>query len=321
MKRSHLTALFAIFTVLSACGPTEPEGSQWPAPTLEPPAAGEGFQLAMDHTVPAGSEAWICAVYPIPVTETAPVHSVEFEQTPGMHHMTISTTGLINAPDIPYGTYDCEALYADLMDNITSIFGSQGSDHDVMTLPEGVAASLPATLDIVHEMHFVNVTDTPAEIFSRVNAYTIPEDEVVEGIWGGQVRDEHINIPASSEHTEWTRCVFNKDVEVLFLASHTHGIGQEFTVAPFDGTSVGEVFYVNDDLHEPKITQYVEPMLIPEGQGFEFTCTWDNTTDEPVIYGTSAYDEMCNLAVVHMPFDPTARCEVVESSDGVLWAP
>lgn len=313
-----LGLVVASVLILWGCAPPEPSGTEWPSPTLEPPAPGEGFQMAMDYTVPAGEEAWVCFVFPIPVTETASVHSVEFEQTPGMHHMTISTTGL-NPPDVAHGDWNCSDLYDGLMDSIVSIFGSQGASHDVMTLPEGVAASLPSTLDLIHEMHFVNVTDEPVEIFSRVNAYTMPEDEVEEGIWGGQVRDEHINIPASSVHSEWSRCVFNKDVEVLFLASHTHGLGQEFTVAPFDGTEVGEIFYVNDDLHEPKITQYVEPLLIPAGEGFEFGCTWDNPYDTPITYGTTSEDEMCNLAIVHTPFDPTARCEVVETSDGVLW--
>ena len=38
-----------------------------------------------------------------------------------------------------------------------------------------------------------------------------------------------------------------------------------------------------------------------------------------ITYGLTAEDEMCNLAIVHTPFDPTASCVVVETSDGVLW--
>ena len=105
------------------------------------------------------------------------------------------------------------------------------------------------------------------------------------------------------------------------MASHTHGLGQEFTVAPFDGATVGDVFYVNDDLHEPKIVQYEEPLGVPAGQGFEWSCTWSNPNDFPVEYGTTTADEMCTLAVVHTPFAPSAQCEVVEPSDGVLWVP
>jgi len=276
--------------------------------------------MALDYTVPPGEEVWICNVFPIPTDGPASVHSVEFEQSPGMHHMTISSTGL-TPPKTEYGLRECGELYDELMDSVVAVFGSQGSSHDVMTLPPGVAATLPASLDIIHEMHFVNVTDQPVEIFSRVNAYTMDAADVDEGIWGGQVRDEFITLPPESTTTEWSRCVFNRDVEVLFLASHTHGLGQEFTVAPFDGETVGDVFYVNDDLHEPKIVQYTEPMLISEGQGFEWTCTWNNPNEFEINYGLTSADEMCNLAIVHTPFDINAQCEVVESSDGVLWSP
>jgi len=110
-------------------------------------------------------------------------------------------------------------------------------------------------------------------------------------------------------------------VEVLFLASHTHELGIEFTVAPFDGTTTGDIFYTNDDWHDPKIIQYDPPLVIPAGQGFEYACTWRNDRDEDVSYGLESTDEMCNLAIVHTPMDLNALCEVVETSDGVLWAP
>ena len=318
--RHPMYFLLATLPLLLACPGSEEPGDSWPIPSLEPPLEGQGLQMALDYTVPPGEEVWICNVFPIPTDGPASVHSVEFEQSPGMHHMTISSTGL-TPPKTEYGLRECGELYDELMDSVVAVFGSQGSSHDVMTLPPGVAATLPASLDIIHEMHFVNVTDQPVEIFSRVNAYTMDAADVDEGIWGGQVRDEFITLPPESTTTEWSRCVFNRDVEVLFLASHTHGLGQEFTVAPFDGETVGDVFYVNDDLHEPKIVQYTEPMLISEGQGFEWTCTWNNPNEFEINYGLTSADEMCNLAIVHTPFDINAQCEVVESSDGVLWSP
>ena len=52
----------------------------------------------------------------------------------------------------------------------------------------------------------------------------------------GQVRDETIDIPAGEQATEWSRCVFNEDVDVIFLASHTHALATNFTIRPFDGS-------------------------------------------------------------------------------------
>lgn len=284
---------------------------------LEPPPEGMGFQLTMEAIAPPHEEVWLCAVYPLPTDALASVNWVEYQQNPGTHHLTLSTLGLVPMGLEP-GTYPCEDLYAVWMEDLISIFGSQGEGEGTLHLPEGVAAQLPAGLDVVHEVHYVNAFDEPVELYSRLNAWTIPDDEVVSGIWGGQVRDEHIEIPPRSEHTEWSRCVMNKDVEVLFLASHTHKRGVDFTIAPFDGTTTGEVLYRNDDWHDPKITQYDPPMVVPAGTGFEYSCTYRNDTDETIRYGLTADDEMCNMAIVHTPFDISAACEVVATSDGML---
>ena len=168
-------------------------------------------------------------------------------------------------------------------------------------------------------MHYVNITQEPVKIFNRINAWTVPQDQVESGIWGGSVRDEHINIPAGETHTEWSRCVMTRDVEVLFLASHMHEMGIEFTIRRFDGETSGEVMYTNNDWHVPLITQYEPGMQVKEGEGFEWACTWNNVRDEMINYGTNAADEMCNLAVVFTPFDTSALCKVIETSDGVLW--
>jgi hypothetical protein len=149
----------------------------------------------------------------------------------------------------------------------------------------------------------------------------MPADQVKAGVFGGSVRDQHIVLPPRTQHTEWTRCVMNEDVDVLFLASHMHGLGVEFTIAPFDGKNVGEVFYRKTDWQDPHITQYDPGMQIKKGTGFEWRCTWNNTTPNEVHYGLSAADEMCNLTLVFTPFSLTALCEEVASSDGVLWHP
>ena len=306
--------------LLAACAtpPAEkPAGSD--IPTLAPPAPEDGFQISMFGTAPPYAEVWLCSVYNLPTEEAAAVNSVQYLQNEGTHHMTLSTTALSATP-LEEGNYDCPDLYANssLMQDIVMMFGSQGGAEGTLTLPEGVAANLPGGLQILHEIHFVNTTDTEIPIYSYVNGYTIPQDEVVDGIWGGTVRDEHLEIPPGERHTEWSRCVMNEDVEVQFLASHTHAMGVEFTIAPFDGATTGDIFYSNDDWHDPKIQQYTPGLTVPAGQGFEFSCTWENDTDEVVNYGLLSTNEMCNMAIVFTPFSTSAECEVVETSDGVI---
>lgn len=305
--------------LLLACTPAPVDSVPADVPTLTPPPEGEGFQISMFGTAPAYTETWLCSVYDLPTDEVAPVNSVQFLQNEGTHHMTLSTTALMGAP-IEAGTYDCADLYADttLMADMVMMFGNQGDAEGTLVLPEGVAASLPAGMQVMQEIHFVNSSDADIELYSYLNAWTIPEEDVVDGIWGGSVRDEYLEIPPGVTHTEWSRCVMNEDVEVQFLASHTHAKATEFTIAPFDGTTTGEIFYSNDDWHDPRIEQYAS-MPVPAGQGFEFACTWFNDTADTLNYGFLSTDEMCNMAIVFTPFSMTAACEVVETSDGVLW--
>jgi len=318
MKRLFL---FASLLITPACSDSSAPPEDTGPSTLAPPPEGQGFQLTLEATAPAGEETWLCDVYQMPNDSFVNVNRVEVEQTLGTHHLTLSTLGLSGGGGIEYGRYNCNDLYGDesLMQDQIMFYGNQGSATDEMLLPTGVAAQIPSGLDVIHEMHFVNTTTEPVALYSRINAWTIPSEEVVSGIWGGSVRDEHINIPPSAEHTEWSRCVFNEDVEVIFLASHTHALGREFTIAPFDGETTGEVMYSNTDWQIPLITQYDPPLVVKAGEGFEWACTWTNPNAEEVNYGLNATDEMCNLAVVHTPFSVSAECQVVETSDGVLW--
>ena len=55
----------------------------------DPPAAGEGVQLAMDYTVPPYTEAWKCLVYRLETDTISHVNRLEYQQNYGMHHITI----------------------------------------------------------------------------------------------------------------------------------------------------------------------------------------------------------------------------------------
>ena len=173
---------------------------------------------------------WKCAVYPAPYEGLSPVNWIEYQVTEGLHHMTIATPSLVTSMLEP-GVYDCQTLLEDLMgpdSNYTMAFGlGAGDPTGTMHLPEGVAAQLPPESISFMKSHYVNTTDTVKDVSAYVNAYTIDIDDVESGLWGGQIRDETIFVPTGGTATEWSRCVMNRDVEVLFLASHTHELGRK----------------------------------------------------------------------------------------------
>ena len=284
---------------------------------LAPPPEGQGFQMRIDTFAPAGTEIWKCYVADIPSANSIfhQVKRVESLQTAGVHHMDVMALGLLELP-IENGMHDCDVLYgeyAEMMEDGIFLYASQ-LESEELTLPDGVAAGVPSNLQVMVELHYVNATLEDKEIWSRINAWTVPDAEVEQGIWGSAVRDTDINIPpGATAHVEWTRCVMNEDIELLFLSSHVHELSQRVDVFHFDGESTGELFYQNLDWHRPELMKFSPPLQIKAGEGFEFRCNYKNFGDEVVNWGFSSTDEMCQIAIVHTKFDTSIQCEVVAS--------
>jgi hypothetical protein len=317
-----------IAAALAACSGTTPPGDAGGVDAgggdsgalLPAPARSEGFQLSLDPvTVMPGQEVWRCQVMRAPNTSIANVGRVVSLQTPGMHHMDIMVLTFTGV-DLAEGGYDCGPLYEQypqLMDNGINLFASQMESMTV-TLPQGTVAQLPPRLMMMYEVHYVNVTDAPVTVRSTTNAYTVPGDQVQQTIWGFPVRDQNINIPAHGQATEWSRCVMNEAVDVIFVATHTHALGRRATISRFDGTNVGAQLYENTSWQSPPLLQFQPALHLNPGEGFEFRCEYTNTRDVDVHWGFHASDEMCQIAMVFTPGSTTARCDVVQTSDGVL---
>lgn len=318
-----MRALFAIFAVAFAVACTPKAGGPAKLEPLAPPLPGEGFQLSMKMTVPAGQEAWRCEIVPaLPVDDGSVfqfVNRAESRQTPGIHHADIATlffTGLELEP----GQYDCDELYTthtELMEDAVVVYASQQSE-DGLLLPDNTAAQLPVSSLYMIELHFVNVSDEPVEVESYLNAYTIPGDTVEQTIYGNVNRDVDIAVPAGAEdYVEWTRCVFNQDADVIFLSGHTHELATLFTIRHFDGENVGDVVYENDDWHAPPVLRLDPPLAMKAGEGFEYACRYASRRDTETTWGFTATDEMCQFGYVFVPGNTDISCETVATSDGL----
>lgn len=306
--RSSVIAMF----LLAACGGGD-DGVD-PDDPLPPPPDGEGFQIAMEVEVPAGTEIWMCQVSELPTSEFTPVNFVESVQTAGIHHMDVMALAFANV-DLAPGMYDCNDIYADhpeLMEDGLIIYAAQQAEQQIK-LPEGTIADLPGGLKVMQEIHYVNATTSDVTAFSKINVHRYDGD-VEQQIWGSAVRDVELEVPPG-ESAEWTRCVMSDDVDVLFLTSHTHQLGKKVEIRAFDGATVGELLYENDDWHSPELLSFGEqPLHVPAGSGFEFTCHFDNPTTETVRWGFAAADEMCQIAVVFTPGEASRTCDVVATS-------
>ncbi len=306
----RLPALLPLVLTLSCAG----DGGPDPDDPLPPPPEGDGFQISMTATVPAGTEVWICQISELPNDEFMSINRVESVQTAGVHHMDVMALTFADV-DLAPGVYDCNDVYAEfpsLMDDGMILYAAQHAEQEIL-LPEGTVASLPGHLLVMQELHYVNASPSDVEAFSKINVYRY-EGDVEETIWGGAVRDTDLTIPPG-DHVEWTRCVMNQDVDILFLSSHTHQLAREVQISRFDGEAVGELLYTNDDWQTPQLMSFgTEPLHVAAGTGFEFRCDYRNDTGETVHWGFAAADEMCQIAYVFTPGEASRKCEVVASS-------
>lgn len=268
--------------------------------------------MGVDLRAEPGQEIWRCLVTKLPEWEGfRAVNRVASLQTDGVHHMNVMALAL-SGVSLERGMHDCRDLYTghpELMENGVYIYASQVAESEIL-LPQGVAAMIPGGIDIMVEMHFINTTEEPVDVFSRINAYWM-DGEVADSIWGHTVRDVAIDIPARSKTIEKTRCVMSEDVNVLFMASHTHELADLVTIHRFDGTSAGDEVYRNTDWHAPSLLSFGDGMAVPKGTGFELECHFDNPRDEAVRWGFGAKDEMCQFTLVFTPGDSSVECTIV----------
>jgi hypothetical protein len=318
--------LFLALSALAACSddaaPVTPVPDAGPPNPLTPPDPEKGVQFAMDLTAPANTEVWKCLVGYIPgVQPGVPLdfNLVESKQSANIHHMDLSVLTLAE-DDIPPGTYDCDKLYAErpsLMEEII-IYASQHAEQKLQ-LPAGTDAEVPSGVKTMLEVHYVNTTDEEQSVFTRINAYWIDPQLVQKQIWGKAIRDVNIDVPAGGTTDEWTRCVMTDDIDLLVLSTHTHALGMTTEVFRYDGVAVAEKLYTNTDWHAPQLMDLTaQPLHVKKGEGFEFHCHYQNPTDHVVNWGFKSTDEMCQMALVYTPGNPSIDCTQVASSDGHL---
>lgn len=291
-------------------------GSSTEDDLLPAPAKGEGIQLSYKTVAAPGEEVWKCNVSDLPTTGYLDVNHVESVQNDSVHHMDLMAIALA-APDLAPGEYDCADIYAQypaLMDQGILIYASQQAQQEIV-LPPGTAAELLPKMRVMHEIHYVNSTEETVDVYSKINAYRYAPEKVEQTIWGGAVRDLDITVPAgATDHIEWTRCVMNADVDVLFLSSHTHRLAERTVIRPFNGTTTGDIMYTNTDWHAPPLEDLTNaPVHVPAGAGFEFECHYKNDSTSDVHWGFTAADEMCQIALVYTPGETTRKCDIVAS--------
>jgi Copper type II ascorbate-dependent monooxygenase, C-terminal domain len=296
MRPSHR---FAASVLFGCCGCGGNDGSETAAPgypvDLAPPQYGVQVQT-VGRMIPAGADEEWCEVVALPgdPAETYLIGRIEVAMAPFSHHLIVSMA-TEDAPELdraPLGTpVQCNGAHGFGAGLVT--LAASAKTYIVDELPPGVGHAVHGGQRLVFDYHALNSSTAPVPAAHRLNLHRVDHIDKTAQRFG--FYNQYIEIPPRSTRSFSDACTFNSDILVWALARHTHRRGTDFDVWWTGGARDGEHVWTSANWEQDIAFRFDEPVLVPAGSGFRWQCAFDNPTDETLIFGLEATDEMCIL--------------------------
>lgn len=268
-------------------------------PCLAPPAM--GFQIrSVGTTIQPGEDVEYCEVLVLPGTpdDTYYVHGFDVAMTGGSHHLIVSAI-------VPGSATDMNTTVGDRVECVGAQNLGDGDDFEPVTgsqhptnserYPSGVGRIYHGGQKVVFDYHYFNTTDGPLSARAAVNFLTTDPANITNLARTFGFFHLGISTPPGQQAAFEGECTFNQDVVMYKLTRHTHQWGRDFNVWYAGGPNDGQLIFTSPDYETDTDFIFDTPVTIPTGQGFRFECNYDNTTDQTLVFGTEATDEMCIL--------------------------
>ncbi|MBP9088254.1 MAG: hypothetical protein KBG15_19180 [Kofleriaceae bacterium] len=271
-------------------------------------------------TVAPGQEDTRCVDVSVKNAAAIKVHSIHNKLSSGSHHLIVYRDSLVTTESLT--PTPCNPFAGTLQGGaVTPIMVTQKKD-DSLTLPDGVAYTFAANQFIRLEMHFINTTDAPIEITATSEFVTMPAADVkneADFLFMG-TPDIDIAIGQTQTVRRFLRMpAFLSNANIFAITGHTHKMGTDMQVGYSSGymepvTSVYKPAAFNWD--EPETTFATPPFRIPADGGFDFQCSYTNTSGARIRFGESANDEMCFFWAYYYPSVGSRVCAVTTQVGG-----
>ena len=256
-------------------------------------------------TISPGEEDTECVVVRLGNAAAMHVGTIHDKLGDGSHHMIVYR---VNDTEEQKEPFACKP-FTDTLNPAKGqpLIVSQKKD-DVLTLPPGVAFTLDANQMIRLELHYINPGSAPLTLEASTSFLPMADADFQNEAGFLFIGDADITLPPHAETTLGP--VFFKapadysDVKFFAITGHEHSTGTGVTVqtATDAQSTVDDIYDVPGWLwSEPKTVQLDPPMTLPKDGGFQFTCKWNNTTDNKIGFGESALDEMCFFWAYYYP--------------------
>jgi hypothetical protein len=285
-------------SVVTSCGSA---GPSYVSSTIIPPPT-DGFQLAMDEfTVPAGQEVYMCQWFPLPITKESEVGGWEMKMAQGSHHLILFKVT---------GTPPTSRAYACNPNDISQVAGIfSGSQQPTFayTFPTGIGMKIEPGQWAMIQSHYVNASDADITAQVDVNAHLVDPSTITSNAGTFFFDPISFKVPQGNGQSLTFTQTSPQDMMILGAQSHMHKHGITFdSVVTGTGITTPEPLVHADTWNDPAPAVLNPPLSVQSGQTFQWTCTWNNDSGAPLVYGNSALtNEMCILTGTFYPVTTT----------------
>ena len=296
------TVAFALSAV-SACQVSSPATTEPPPNTVVADATGVTIYTP-EFQIPPG-DSFTCFYMNYKTAEELDIVNADGGQQQGGHHII----AYFATDERPVGAHTCTDQE---MTNLNQIAGAAGKEGgQVLQLPPGLALKVPAGKQLVVQAHYINATGKTQTVRDWVKIVKGDPSKVKNFVNFLVTNDDGFMVPPNSPVSRTTECTLDNDYQMALLLPHMHELGQHFTLEVLDSahnhvdTPIDTDWQPSYMSHPPLQTfDMSTPYMLKKGQILRQTCTWDNSTADPVLFPR----EMCLTFFYYWPGNGDQFC-------------
>lgn len=241
-----------------------------------------------------GQESTQCVSVDLGNEEAGYIRAIRVHLSEGSHHLIVNV-----AEGDPDPTPRPCGAFAHGMAG--TLFIAQQRESSLQ-YPEGAGFRIRAHQTIAIEMHYINYfSDTPVDIDGVVEFDVVPEGESLEEVQFLFTGELSLDLPPRDTTTTVSWHSIPAGSRVFAVTSHTHQLGElAYIERTRSASEEGPILHESTTWAEPPLDVFDPLLRFEAGEGLKLTCTFNNTTDSTVHFGTSFEDEMCFLWVYYL---------------------
>ncbi|MSQ85043.1 MAG: hypothetical protein EXR77_19580 [Myxococcales bacterium] len=265
----------------------------------------------MPWTMQPKAETTRCLLKRLDNVDTVWVHQIVTKMAKGSHHLIVYRS---DATEEQLTTKECTPFTETLSGGNVPLMITQIA-NETLTLPKGVAFKFLPKQMIRLEAHYLNYFKEPIETGADITFETLPPAQVeneADMLFYG-TPDFAIKA-GKSLTTPWNYIDVWPGTKVFAATGHTHQYGTDVQIGlAKGGTSVAaEMVYPPKDQPfnwaESPMAQYNPPLEFKANEGFQYRCSWFNSSAKNVGFGESANQEMCFFWAYYYPSKGYRMC-------------